>query len=227
MPPEVLGDKFCQIDITMSVNGRRLSLEVQVEDRKDYAERTLYYWAREFSTALKEGGNYVSLPPTLIVSIVNFKMLDSEDYRSEFQVLEVKRHTQLTDKLAMYFFELPKLPAHFDKDSDLLLWLSLFNANTEEELERIKALEVPEMTQAIEAYHHVTATDEFKELERIRALSRHNEASVLYNAEQRGIQQGIHEGKLETVKNLLRMNMPPDQVALATGLPLSEIETFI
>jgi len=38
------------------------------------------------------------------------------------------------------------------------------------------------MKQAIGAYRKVTATDEFKEIERLRSRARHNEASALGHA---------------------------------------------
>ena len=68
------------------------------------------------------------------------------------------------------------------KSNGLELWLALFNAKTEEELKQIEALGAPIMTQAIGAYRHVTATDEFKELERLRSRARSNEASALGHA---------------------------------------------
>ena len=43
-------------------------------------------------------------------------------------------------------------------------------------------MEVDVMTQAIGAYRKTTATAEFKELERLRSLARHNEASALGHA---------------------------------------------
>ena len=46
MPPEVMGEKFCRLDINMTVNGQRVDLEIQVDDEGDYPERSLYYWAR-------------------------------------------------------------------------------------------------------------------------------------------------------------------------------------
>jgi chromosome segregation ATPase len=58
----------------------------------------------------------------------------------------------------------------------------LFDAETEEELRQIEALGVPIMNQAIGAYRSVTATEEFRTLERMRADARHNEAAALYNA---------------------------------------------
>lgn len=46
MPPENLGDKFCRLDINMTVNGQQVDLEVQVSNEGDYPERVMYYWAR-------------------------------------------------------------------------------------------------------------------------------------------------------------------------------------
>jgi predicted transposase/invertase (TIGR01784 family) len=66
----VLGDKFCRLDINMVVNGQRVDLEVQRRDEGDYPERTLFYWAREYSTAIGEGGKYSELPRTVIISLV-------------------------------------------------------------------------------------------------------------------------------------------------------------
>jgi len=40
----------------------------------------------------------------------------------------------------------------------------------------------PEMEQAIKAYHHITAASDFRELERLRSLARHNEAAALRHA---------------------------------------------
>ncbi|MDR1704619.1 MAG: hypothetical protein LBS19_08035 [Clostridiales bacterium] len=64
----------------------------------------------------------------------------------------------------------------------------LFKAETEEELAKIQALEVAVMEQAIEAYRHITATDEFKELERQRHYAAHNRASALDSARREGVE---------------------------------------
>ncbi|MCL1994797.1 MAG: Rpn family recombination-promoting nuclease/putative transposase [Defluviitaleaceae bacterium] len=182
MPPEIMGDKFCRLDINMIVDGQRVDLEIQVSDEGDYPERSLYYWAREYSTAIGEGEEYINLPRTIIISIVGFKIFDCVEFHSEFHALEVTRHTQLTDKFVMHYFELPKVPKTITKDDELRLWLSLFNSETDEELKEIEALEVPVMKQVISAYRSITADEKFKELERLRSRTRHNEASALGHA---------------------------------------------
>ena len=228
MSPESFGDKFCSLDINMTVDGQRVDLEIQVRDEGDYPERILFYWAREYSTALAEGEKYIDLPRTVIISIVDFKLFGCKEFHSEYRALEVTRHTELTDKMSLVFFELPKLPELVSVDSGIELWLTLFNAETEEELAKIDRLEVPIMKQAIEAYRSVSATPEFREIERLRSKARHDEASALYNAEQKGRLEGKLEGKLERnrfiVKNAFQMNMPIDSIMKLTGLTHEEIQ---
>ena len=50
------------------------------------------------------------------------------------------------------------------------------------------------MEQAIRAYYSITASEEFREIERMREKARHDEAQALHNAEQKGIQKGMQEG---------------------------------
>lgn len=220
MPPENLGDKFCRLDINMTVNGQQVDLEVQVSNEGDYPERVMYYWAREFSSALPAGEGYSRLPRTLVVSIIDFMLFDCEEYHSFFQPLEVTRHTLLSDKMGFHFFELPKLPDDVSQENMLLLWLSLFKADTEEELEKIKGMEVPVMSQAINAYYTITASSEFREKERLREKARHDEAQALYNARREGKQ----EEKYEIARKLMKRNRPVDEIVKDTGLMYEEIE---
>ena len=187
IPPDTKGEKFCRLDINMAVNGQRVALEVQVENEGDYPDRILYYWARAYSAALTEGGKYKDLPRTVIISILDFiQFAESPEFHSEFRPLEVTRRELLSDKMSLHFFELRKLPGEeIESGNNLLLWLSLFKANTEEELARIKAMKEPVMEQAISAYEKITVTPEFQEMERLRSRARHNEASALYNARQK------------------------------------------
>ena len=111
---------------------------------------------------------------------------------------------------------LPKLPDDADQEDMLLLWLSLFKADTEEELERIKGMGVPVMSQAINAYYTITASSEFREKERLREKARHDEAQALYNARREAI--------IEIARNMKEMGIPFDQIFKATGLTQNEIE---
>ena len=129
---------------------------------------------------------YSALPQTIVISIVAFKLFGCQEFRSEFRALEVERHTLLTDRFCLQYYELPKLPDEVSAEDELKLWLALFKARTDEDLAKIEALEVPVMKQAIGAYRKVTAADDFRQLERLRSRARHNEASALGHARREG-----------------------------------------
>jgi len=192
MPPEEIGKKFCRLDINMTVDGSKVNLEIQVEDEGNYPERALFHFARIYSSSLPAGNDYSSLPKTIIISIIDFTLFDDcKEVHSEFQVLEVRRHTRLTDKCALHFFELTKMAdaTEIDPDNEKDLWLALFNAETEEELEELLNNGGAVMSEAIGAYHGITATEEFRSLEWLRAKTRHDEAQALGNAQRRGARQ--------------------------------------
>ena len=162
----------------MAVNGRQVSLEVQVENEGDYAECTLYYWARAYSSALRTGSPYSSLPRVIIINIIDY-IYNCAEYRSKFLPLEEKRGDLLSDRMTILYFEVRKLPKEIQTSNELELVLSLFKAKTDEELKKLEALEVPIVSQFINAYREVVVSPEFQELERLRADARHNEASAL------------------------------------------------
>ena len=70
-----------------------------------------------------------------------------------------------------------------DNNSEKDLWLALFNAKTEEELETLVSVGGEVMSQAVEAYRGITALDEYKHLEILRERARHDEAQAIRNAE--------------------------------------------
>ena len=144
---------------------------------------------------------------------------ECEEYHSFFQPLEVTRHTLLSDKMGFHFYELPKLPVEVGQDNMLLLWLSLFKAETEEELAKIKEMEVPVMSQAINAYYTITASSEFREKERLRAKARHDEAQALYNADR--------NAKIGIARNMIADGESIEKIVRYTGLTKESIEKLV
>ena len=221
MPPESIGKKFCRLDIHMAVDGQQVNLEVQVENEGDYPERALFHWARIYSNALPVGENYNELPRTIIISILGFVLFGTcTEFHSEYQALEMKRNEPLTDKMALHFFELPKIPEEISKDDLMLLWLSLFRADTEEELKRIEAMGVTELSDAVTAFHNVTASSEFQEMERLRIKASHDEAQALFNAERKGEKSKA----IEIAGKLISLDLSSEQIATVTGLSTNEID---
>ena len=58
----------------------------------------------------------------------------------------------------------------------------------------------------------------------MRSEARHEEASRLFQAEQRGKEEGRKKANISIVRNMLKLNLPVDTISQATGLSVSEIE---
>lgn len=109
---------------------------------------------------------------------------------------------------------------------EVALWLSLFKAETEEDLDKIKEMGVPAMEQAVNAYYSITASSEFREIERLREKARHDEAQALYHAKQEGRQEGRQEGMVDFARTMLADGEPVSKIMRYTGLARSEVENL-
>jgi len=140
----------------------------------------------------------------------------------------------LSDRMSLHFFELPKLTGALDQSDMLKLWLALFKAKTKKELKGIEALEVPVMSEAIEAYYNITAESMFRESERLHSKALHDEASALAYAVSKGEDKGRREGRregerkkaLDIAWGLLVEGDPIEKIARITGLTHDEIESL-
>ena len=175
----------------MIIDDKRVNLEIQVEDEGNFPERSLFHFARVYSSSLPAGDDYGLLPRTIIISIIDFELFDCEEVHSEFQILEARRHIPLTDKCSLHFFELQKMKDvnEINMGNEKDLWLALFNAETEEELDELTRNGGAVMDEAIQAYRGVTAKEEFRNLEWLRSKTRHDEAQALSNARRKGVEE--------------------------------------
>jgi hypothetical protein len=113
-------------------------------------------------------------------------MFDCAEYCSEFVVAEKSHHEVLTDKMSIFVFELGKLPEKVDSSNILELFLRLFRADTEEEMERLEKLGVDEMTQMVSAYREIATSSDYVDLERKRVMNRLDEGQALHQAKLQG-----------------------------------------
>ena len=176
----------------MDIDGQLVNLEIQVK-KGPFRERSLYYWARNFSTSLKKKGKYNTLPRTISINILEEPIFNCDEYCSEFRLLETTRNELLTDKLLLKYYELRKVPTDFDESSPLECWLTLFGAKTEDELMDIERLGVPEMNDAIKEYRDIVVSDEFKELQRLREKAEHDEAQAIADAVEEALKKAEHD----------------------------------
>jgi len=126
---ESFDDKSGILDIRARLaSGKQLNIEIQLASRRDMAERAVYYFSKMFSEQLHAGDDYHELKKTIVIDILNFKLLqDATSYHSVFHLWEDTARFKLTDVAEFHIIELPRLnvlPSRVDtKELQWLLYL--------------------------------------------------------------------------------------------------------
>jgi predicted transposase/invertase (TIGR01784 family) len=73
-------------------------------------ERALYYWAREYTEGIKEGGDYGDLPQVIAINIVNFDHVRLEKFHTAFRLREDrhKEYCVMPEALEIHFLNMAK-----------------------------------------------------------------------------------------------------------------------
>ncbi|MBE6853162.1 MAG: Rpn family recombination-promoting nuclease/putative transposase [Ruminococcus sp.] len=150
--PDFADEKTGRVDIKVTTRDKKtINVELQSAWYKNYKERSLFYWAKLFTYGFKKGCKYGELPGTICINIIDFSLFDCKEYDSCFTLLERRRNEEYNGSMALYFFELNKLPqATAENRSDpVLQWLRLIDAESEDELKMLEKSEIPEIRDAV------------------------------------------------------------------------------
>ncbi len=203
LPPETLSGKFSRLDLSMKFDGRLVNVEIQVKNDPDYRDRTLFYWAKLYSSELKSGEDYSELKQTITINIINFNMFEGADYHTEVAAMIKGTNEVFSDKFSIHFFELKKIGKKPDPKNKKELWLQFINADSEEDFEMINQTDIPIMKKAVKVIYDMSEDTKIREVARLREKALHDEASALKNAKAEGISIGKNEGKNEERANLI------------------------
>ena len=84
IPPESPEGKFSRLDLNMKVDNRLVNVEIQLKNDTDYRDRTLFYWAKLYSSELKSGEDYSELKQTITINSTAYDV-DGSVYMEDTQ----------------------------------------------------------------------------------------------------------------------------------------------
>lgn len=208
IPPESITGKFSRLDLSMKVDDKLVNVEIQIKNDPDYRDRTLFYWAKLYTSELKSGEDYGELKQTITINIVNFNMFSGNDYHTEVAAMIKGTDEVFSDKFAMHFFELKKVGKNPEPANSRKLWLQFINADNEEDLNMIRDTNVPIMKKAVNVIYDMSEDTKIREYARMREKALHDEATALKNAKAEGEANIIAKMKAygmtdEQIKNII------------------------
>lgn len=229
-----------------SSDGTKVNIEIQVASISAMGKRSLFYWCRIYND-LDEGHDYTELKRTVSINVLDFNLFESQKYTSYhscFGIYDIKTGNHLTDDFEIHFVELPKWKQNIINDKEeidnyklktlnrLEKWICYFSKRTsEKELEAI-AMTEPAIKKALDAesifMHDKTMWWEYEKAEKTR---RDKIAQMNYwknEARLEGLQQGIQQGSLSTLINLVKKGMlTVQEAAEEAGMSVAEFQNKI
>lgn len=189
-------------------------MEIQVKNDTDYRDRTLFYWAKLYSSELKSGEEYSELKQTVTINIINFNMFGGDDYHTEVAAMIKGTGEVFSDKFSIHFFELKKVGKKTDPANSRKLWLQFINADSEEDLEMISSTNIPIMQKAVNVIYDMSEDTKIREIARLREKALHDEASAIKNAKAEGREEGRAEERAEAKRKMQALGFTDEQIRL-------------
>lgn len=205
-----LKDTYLDVKAKLS-NHTMVIIEMQILNVAAFEKRIVYNAAKTYSNQLKRGEGYLKLKPVIALTITDFIMFShTEDVINRFMFMEKDKKFSYKDsaEIQLIFVELPKFNKTLDEIETLLeKWLFFIKNTPDLEVIPSKLGEIPELNQALQIANQSNLTiDELEDLDK-REIWLQDQKGVTIKAKeeglQLGLQQGIKQGQIAIVINLL------------------------
>ena len=125
---EKANNKESIVDLkAITEDGIIVIIEIQTYSTKNFFERTLYYWSKNYSSVLKKGDKYEKLHPVISINLIDDILFDKNDKRMHTCYLLKEKNTNeiLTDHIQLHYVEIPKFDENADIKRELKNWILL------------------------------------------------------------------------------------------------------
>ncbi|AFQ19501.1 Rpn family recombination-promoting nuclease/putative transposase [Bacillus thuringiensis] len=235
LPREQKDDKLSILDLRATLNsGIKINIEIQVRDKKDMIERSLFYWSGMYYSQMTQGMKYTELRPTICINIVDFILFPEEkEFHNVNTVMNIKSKRIITENMQLHFLEIPKVIQEWQGErmdpweDSLARWLLLFPAHEDERLttilEAIAMEKDPVLKKAIEDWERLSSDKEFLRLYWAREKEIKDRISEIETAEEKAAK----EAKIQLIQNMIKVGVPIEKVAEAAELSVEEVTVIL
>ena len=85
-----------------------VNIEVQIQEKKGFAKRTLYYWSQLYEGQIGSGDDFLMLKKSICINILNFNIIENERHHNIYGVTNLEDYERFLTDFEIHFLELPK-----------------------------------------------------------------------------------------------------------------------
>lgn len=242
-------NKLGILDLKAKVDEETIvNIEIQIINRYNMIERTLFYWSGLYYNVLQKGADYKEIKKVIAINILDYNEFDEGPYHEIARLRREYLYKILTDKIEIHFIQIPKFKKQRkDMKSKLDMWMDFISQIDEKEVKNAMSKN-KEIKKAQEEYEYLTGDEEERRIAFLREKALRDENSIfdagkdigrkegkeegkkegIEIGREQGIEigkeQGIEQNKKEIANSMLKEKMPIETIMKVTKLSREEIE---
>ena len=223
---EKAGNKESIVDLKATTeDGTVVIIEIQTYSTKNFFERTLYYWSKNYSSLLKRGNKYSKLRPVISINLIDDILFDKTDNRMHTCYLLKEKNTNkiLTDHIQLHYVEIPKFDKNSNVKSELKNWILFLKSNKEEDMSQLLK-EDTIFEKAMKKYNYFTDNEDLLNEYDKREAYLVYQHSLMRDFKEEGKLEGLKEGKISMAKAMKKDGADINLISKYTGLSIEEIK---
>lgn len=246
--------KYSIVDVRCrDKRGRQFLVEMQMVWSQEFMQRVMFNAAKAYVRQGDKAMQFKYLEPVYSLNLVNdIYEPELKEFYHYYRMVHVEHSDRVIEGLHLVFIELPKFTPHsFTEKKMQALWLRyLTEISSNSRSVPADLLNVPEINKAVQvleesAYNdaELYSYDKFWDMIRVenalfdegfgKGMQQGREEGLLQGIEkgmEKGMEKGREEGRklerIETARNLKKLNVALETITQATGLSPEEIESL-
>ena len=223
---EKANNKESIVDLkAITEDGIIVIIEIQTYSTKNFFERTLYYWSKNYSNILKKGEDYPELKPVISINLIDDILFDKTDNRMHTCYLLKEKNTNkiLTDHIQLHYVEIPKFDENANIKKELKNWILFLKSNKEEDMSQLLK-EDTIFEKAIKKYNYFTDNEDLlNEYDRREAYLVY-QSSLMRGAKEDGFEEGKKNKAISMATAMKKDGADINLISKYTGLTIDEIK---
>ena len=214
-------DIYCDTD-----DGRKIIVEMQNKSQKYFIERSIYYTSQAVSRQGQKGDWDYNFDAVYFVAFMNFKVDSLSEFRTDVQLLNIKTHKPVSEKVKLIYLQLPCFTKEEnDCKTDFERWIYIFK--NMEILERIPWAAKNSIFAKLGEIAEVANLSKLQRRKYDHDLKVYRDSvNILKYAKEEGIAVGAKTQAIETARLMKQHGDDLNYIASVTHLHISEIENL-
>ena len=222
---EIETRKLGILDIKAVLNNDTIiDIEIQILNRHNMIERTLYYWSGLYNNQLQKGEEYQESKRVIAINILDYNEFTEGPYHEIAKLRREYLYKILTDKIEIHFIQIPKFKKQRkDMKTKLDMWMEFISQIDKEGVENAMSKN-KEIKKAQEEYEYLTGEENERRIAFLMDKAIRDEKSAYVDGKKDGEKFGEQKKQREIAKKMKEEKVDTELIIKVTGLTEKQIE---